>query len=93
MFSLLRREKGSYDFELYKYIYPNFYVVPCGSCSAVIQNTKAFRSMRTLHNLDIYGIIDHDYRTDCEVKNYSNDGIYVLDIRRNRKLVLRRRGC
>ena len=73
-------EKGSYDFELYKYIYPNFYVVPCGSCSAVIQNTKAFRSMRTLHNLDIYGIIDHDYRTDCEVENYSNDGIYVLDI-------------
>lgn len=73
-------EKGSYDFELYKYIYPNFYVVPCGSCSAVIQNTKAFRSMRDLHNLHIYGIIDHDYRTDCEVESYSNDGIYVLDI-------------
>lgn len=73
-------EKGSYDFELYKYIYPNFYVVPCGSCSAVIQNTKAFRNMRDLHNLHIYGIIDHDYRTDCEVESYSNDGIYVLDI-------------
>lgn len=73
-------EKGSYDFELYKYIYPNFYVVPCGSCSAVIQNTRAFRSMRDLHNLHIYGIIDHDYRTDCEVESYSNDGIYVLDI-------------
>ena len=73
-------EKGSYDFELYKYIYPNFYVVPCGSCSAVIQNTKAFRNMSNLHNLDIYGIIDHDYRTDSEVDSYSRNGIYVLTI-------------
>ena len=73
-------EKGSYDFELYKHIYPDFYVVPCGSCSAVIQNTKAFRSMHDLHKLHIYGIIDHDYRTGCEVESYSNDDIYVLDI-------------
>lgn len=73
-------EKGSYDFELYKHIYPDFYVVPCGSCSAVIQNTKAFRNMKHLHNLHIYGIIDHDYRTDIEVKSYSRNGIYVLEI-------------
>ncbi|WP_314862864.1 DUF4435 domain-containing protein [Porphyromonas endodontalis] len=58
----------------------DFYVVPCGSCSAVIQNTKAFRSMHDLHKLHIYGIIDHDYRTGCEVESYSNDDIYVLDI-------------
>lgn len=73
-------EKGSYDFELYKYIYPDFYVVPCGSCSAVIQNTKAFRRMKDLHKLNICGIIDHDYRTDREVESYLDDGIYVLDI-------------
>ena len=73
-------EKGSYDFELYKYIYPDFYVVPCGSCSAVIQNTKAFRRMKDLHQLNICGIIDHDYRTDCEVRSYLDDGIYVLEI-------------
>lgn len=73
-------EKGSYDFELYKHIYPDFYVVPCGSCSAVIQNTKAFRSMHDLHKLHIYGIIDHDYRTDIEVESYSRNGIHVLEI-------------
>lgn len=73
-------EKGSYDFELYKHIYPDFYVVPCGSCSAVIQNTKAFRNMGHLHNLHIYGIIDHDYRTDIEVESYSRNGIHVLEI-------------
>lgn len=72
-------EKGSYDFELYKHIYPDFYVAPCGSCSAVIQNTKAFRNMGHLHNLHIYGIIDHDYRTDIEVESYSRNGIHVLE--------------
>ncbi|WP_308764027.1 DUF4435 domain-containing protein [uncultured Bacteroides sp.] len=72
--------KGSYDFELYKHIYSNYYIVPCGSCSTVIQNTKAFRHMTELHKLNIYGIIDHDYRTDCEIESYSKDGIYVLNI-------------
>lgn len=73
-------DKGSYDFELYKHIYSNYYIVPCGSCSAVIQNTKAFRKMNSLHKLNIYGIIDHDYRTDAEISSYANDGIYVLEI-------------
>ncbi|HEY5592710.1 MAG TPA: DUF4435 domain-containing protein [Paludibacter sp.] len=73
-------DKGSYDFELYKHIYLSYYIVPCGSCSTVIQNTKAFRKMKDLHKLNIYGIIDHDYRTDTEIRSYLNDGIYVLDI-------------
>lgn len=73
-------DKGSYDFELYKHIYSNYYIVPCGSCSAVIQNTKAFRKMNNLHKLNIYGIIDHDYRTDTEINSYANDGIFVLEI-------------
>lgn len=73
-------DRGSYDFELYKHIYSNYYIVPCGSCSAVIQNTKAFRNMNNLHKLNIYGIIDHDYRTDAEINSYANDGIFVLEI-------------
>lgn len=72
--------KGSYDFELYKHIYSDYYIVPCGSCSTVIQNTKAFRKMKDLHKLNIYGIIDHDYRTDTEISSYLDDGIYVLNI-------------
>ena len=73
-------EKGSFDFEIYKHIYSDFYVVPCGNCRSVIQNTKAFRNMEKLHKLNIHGIIDHDYRTDAEINNYTKDGIYVLDI-------------
>jgi len=73
-------EKGSFDFEIYKHIYSDFYIVPCGSCSSVIQNTKAFRNMQDLHKLNIHGIIDHDYRTDTEIDSYTKDGIYVLDI-------------
>jgi energy-coupling factor transporter ATP-binding protein EcfA2 len=73
-------ERGSYDFELYKHIYSNYYILPCGSCSTVIQNTKAFREMRELHKLNIYGIIDHDYRTDAEIESYKSNGIYVLEV-------------
>jgi len=35
---------GSYDTKLYSEIYKDYYVVPCGSCSAVINQTKAMKA-------------------------------------------------
>ena len=72
--------KNSYDTKIYSEIYKNYYVVPCGGCSNVISRTKAMNANRQLHNLKCYGIIDRDYRTDEEIKEYEKDNIFTLKI-------------
>lgn len=71
---------GSYDTKLYREIYKKYYIVPCGSCLAVINYTKAFNATKQLHNLKCYGIIDRDYRSDYEIEKYKNDNIYCLNV-------------
>ena len=73
-------EKGSYDVQLYSEIYPGYYVSPCGSCTQVIDRTKAFKNSASLHHLDVYGIIDRDYRSDYELQRLANDHIYPLQV-------------
>lgn len=70
----------SYDTKLYSEIYKDYYIVPCGSCSSVISQTKAMRNNAQLHDLICYGIIDKDYRTEYECEQYKTDGIYTLKV-------------
>lgn len=71
---------GSYDTKLYSEIYSNYYVVPCGSCSNVIMQTKAMKANGQLHHLKAYGIIDRDFRVDYELNKLKDDGIYSLGV-------------
>ena len=73
-------ENGSYDSELYTMLYPNYLVISCGSCSQVIARTKAFRATPSLHEFEVYGLIDRDYRSDNEIGTYKRDNIYTLQI-------------
>ena len=73
-------EKDSYDSKLYSVLYPNYYVVPCGSCTQVIARTKVFRSNPMLHHCSVYGIIDRDYRSDYEIGTYTEDNIYTIEV-------------
>lgn len=70
----------SYDTKLYSEIYEKYYVVPCGSCSRVIAQTKAMKANPQLHHLKVYGIIDRDYRSEYELKKLEEDGIYTLKV-------------
>ena len=70
----------SYDTQLYTQLFKEYYVVPCGGCSKVIEQTKAMRANQQLHDLECYGLIDRDYRCDTEIDNLRRDGIYVLDV-------------
>lgn len=70
----------SYDTKLYSEIYKNYYVVPCGSCSRVIAQTKAMKANPQLHHLKCYGIIDRDYRSEYEIEKLKRDGIYTLKV-------------
>ena len=73
-------EKNSYDTQLYSLLYPNYYIVPCGSCTQVIARTKAFKNNSTLHHCKVFGIIDRDFRCDYEIEKYKDDNIYTLKV-------------
>ncbi len=73
-------EKDSYDSKLYSVLYPNYYVVPCGSCTQVIARTKAFKNSPALHHCSVYGIIDRDFRCDYEIEKYKEDNIYTINV-------------
>ena len=70
----------SYDNWLYSAIYADYYIVPCGGCSQVIRNTKAFASTAGLHDLKAYGLIDRDFRSEENLCALEHDGIYCLKV-------------
>ena len=72
--------EGSFDVALYSSIYPDYYIIPCGSCSQVISRTKAFRNSEELHHCKVFGIIDRDYRSEHEIESYKQDDIYTLGV-------------
>lgn len=75
-------EKGSFDNQLYPYIYDDYYVIPCHNCSKVIEMTKAFNEekVKNLHNFAVKGLIDRDYMTKHEIDSYKEDNIFTLDV-------------
>ena len=80
----------SYDTKLYSEIYKNYYVIPCGSCSSVITQTKSMKMSKHLHHLNCYGIIDRDYRNDYEIeafKEISYDNIKTKQTEKFNKIL------
>ncbi|WP_297687512.1 DUF4435 domain-containing protein [uncultured Anaerococcus sp.] len=73
-------EQTSFDTILYSMIYTEYLIVPCGSCSQVILKTKAFKNTLSLHNFNVYGIIDRDFRTENEIEKLKKDNIFVLNV-------------
>lgn len=73
-------ERNSFDTQLYSELYPNYHIVPCGSCTQVIARTKAFRSNPSLHDCVVYGIIDRDYRSEHEIEKYKEENIYTINV-------------
>lgn len=74
--------KNSYDHYLYQEIYKGkgYHVIPCGGCQEVIRLVKAKRTYEKLNTIDVYGIVDRDFRTEGEISALKVDGIYCLDV-------------
>ena len=73
-------EKGSYDYEVYQYVFPNYTIIPRGNCEKVIESTKALKSNVNLHTIDARGLIDRDYRSEEEIENLRKAGIIFADV-------------
>ena len=72
--------KDSPDYELYSPLFPDYTVQPVGGCNQVIDATKTFNKLNSLHRLRAIGIIDRDRRTDAEVKGMEHNSIHVLKV-------------
>ena len=73
-------ERNSYDLQLYMELYPKYLIIACGGCSQVIARTRAYRNSPMLHDCQVYGLIDRDYRSEHEIEVLRNDGIFALDV-------------
>ena len=71
---------NGYDAQIYEALYPDFHVVPCGSCEQVKRNTRAYSETSGLNEIRAYGIIDRDYRSDEELEALEAKGVFALKV-------------
>lgn len=81
-------EKGSYDYEVFQYIFPQFTVLPRGGGSKVIESTKALRGNASLHTIEAWGLVDRDYKTPEEIAGLEQNHIKVCDVAEVENLLL-----
>jgi energy-coupling factor transporter ATP-binding protein EcfA2 len=70
----------SYDTKLYSEIYKDYYVVPCGGCTSVIAKTNAMKNTTQLHDIECYGIIDRDYRSEHEIEAIKEHSVFTINV-------------
>lgn len=73
-------ESTSLDVEIYRCCYPDWTVVPRGSCSEVIHSVVTMRKHADLTRTKCSGIVDGDAHTDEDREFFSNLGIKVLPV-------------
>ena len=74
--------KDSYDYKLYQEIFRDrgYHIIPSGGCQDVIRLVKAKRTYEKLQPIEVYGIIDRDFRVEREIAALREDGIYTLGV-------------
>lgn len=70
-------DRRSYDYRLYSHLYPEHMVVPCGGYEEVKSATRSFKNLKGLHELECFGLIDRDYRSDDTVESLKSKSVYV----------------
>ena len=70
----------SIDARLYGALFPEYHVRPVGSCNKVIEATRTFSSMRSIHHLESHGLVDRDRRSDTEVDYLRAKGVMVPEV-------------
>lgn len=71
--------KDSFDVKFFEILFPNYTIIPAGSCEEVISYTRAFnRYPRRL--ADAFGIIDRDVRPQSQIDAFKADRIYSYDV-------------
>jgi ABC-type dipeptide/oligopeptide/nickel transport system ATPase subunit len=73
-------DETSYDAAIYTALYPTELVVPRQTCEKVVEATKSMIGLRSIHNLNVRGIVDRDRRGDDEINALRGNSIFVADV-------------
>ena len=71
---------GSLDFPLYTALFPGLSVVPKGSCVEVQKAVLGLRGSQDIHHVQAFGLIDRDNRTNENVNELAEKGIFALEV-------------
>ena len=74
-------EKISLDMKIYRLCYPEWTVIPKGSCKDVIQAVSSLRKLNEdmpILNIKCAGIVDRDTRDSSQIEELEGQGIKVL---------------
>lgn len=72
--------RHSIDARLYPLVFPDCTVRPLGSCDKVIETTRTFNDLKTMHHLESRGVVDRDRRTEPEVEYLRRKSVMVPDV-------------
>lgn len=81
-------EQGSLDMQIYQAYYEDFTIIPCGSCEKVIESVKGFKNNEILHDKNVYGLIDRDFRTDEQLEKLKKKKVYSTSVNKVENLFL-----
>ena len=71
---------NSLDFPLYTSLFPDISVIPKGSCEEVQKAVLGLRGSPDLHDVEAFGLIDRDNRTDKDVETLVESGVFALEV-------------
>lgn len=72
--------KDSLDTQIYRRVFPQFHIVPRGSCGKVIESTLALRAAQGFHPIEAFGLIDRDRRSDAELLALESDYVFAVPV-------------
>ena len=70
----------SLDCPLYTSLFPDISVHPVGDFKEVIKAVRVLRKTQAHHRIEAFGLIDRDNRTEENVAELEDDGIFALDV-------------
>ncbi len=72
--------ESSRDYKIFNQVFLDYTVKPLGSCERVIGVVNSFNQEKGFHNIESFGLIDRDRRSDAEINELNKKGIWVLDV-------------
>lgn len=80
--------RGSLDTALFRWLYPEFTVLPARTCDAVIHSVVTFNSQVRLHRYTACGLIDYDHRSDDQIAWLRDRRVSALPVSEAENLIL-----
>ena len=71
---------NSLDFPLYTALFPDISVIPKGSCEEVQKAVLGLQGTSDEHDVEAFGLIDRDNRTDNDVEKLVESRVFALEV-------------